>query len=188
MEDRAVMAAANDKCMRHARPTRAGAPSILDPRSSILVFVLALVFCAAARAGDLPEKFDPARDAAADVAHALALAKAGGKRVIVDVGGEWCSWCHVLDRFVDSNADVRALLDARYVWVKVNYSRENRNTQLLARWPKIAGYPHLFVLDASGRLLHSQDTSLLESGKGYDRRKFIDMLKRWAPLATPIHA
>jgi len=140
-----------------------------------------LGFAIAAAAADLPSRFDPSRDAAADVAHAVALAKAQGRHVIVDVGGEWCSWCHILDRFIAGNPDVRSLLDAKYVWVKVNFSKENRNEALLARWPKVAGYPHLFVLDANGRLLHSQDTGSLESGNGYDRRKFVAMLQRWSP-------
>jgi thioredoxin-related protein len=166
--------------MRHARLNRAGFPSILDPKSPILLFALALLLCTAARAADLPTNFDPSRDAAADVAHAIALAHADGKRVIVDVGGEWCSWCHVLDRFIADNTDVRSLLEAKYVWVKVNYSKENRNAALLARWPKIAGYPHLFVLDANGRLVHSQDTSELESGEGYGKGKFMAMLRKWS--------
>ena len=144
-------------------------------------FVLMLLASISTSAADLPAKFDPGRDAAADVAHAVALAKAEGKRVIVDVGGEWCSWCHVLDRFIAANPDVRALIDARYVWVKVNYSKENRNEALLRRWPAIEGYPHLFILDASGTLVHSQDTSALEAGHGYDRSKVLAMLTRFAP-------
>ena len=158
-------------------------------RSSLIPFLsLALLLCASVRAADLPTRFDPARDAAADVAHAVTLASAQGKRVIVDVGGEWCSWCHILDRFVAANADVRSRIAANYVWVKVNYSTENRNEALLTRWPKVAGYPHLFVLGANGRLLHSQDTGTLESGNGYDRAKFIAMLERWAapPAVTRI--
>lgn len=47
-------------------------------------------------AQDLPAKFDPARDPAKDVAAAATTAQ--GKRVIVDVGGQWCAWCHILDR------------------------------------------------------------------------------------------
>jgi thioredoxin-related protein len=159
---------------------RAGAPSIVDPRSPILILALTLLVCGSARSADLPANFDPARDAAADVAHAVALAKASGKRVIVDVGGEWCTWCHIMDRFIEANDDVRALIDANYVWVKVNFSKENRNEALLGRWPRIAGYPHLFVLDGHGALVHSQRTSLLESGKGYDKERFIAMLRKWA--------
>ena len=163
-------------------------PAIFELRSAICVFALALLACASARGSDLPATFDPARDAAADVAHAVALAKAQGKRVIVDVGGEWCSWCHILDRFVAANPDVRALIEARYVWVKVNYSKENRNEALLAQWPAIEGYPHLFVLDAAGKLLHSQDTAALESGNGYDKRRMLAFLEQWSagPAATRI--
>jgi thioredoxin-related protein len=146
-----------------------------------LIAIALLGFAIAAAAAELPARFDPSRDAAADVAEAIALANAQGKHVIVDVGGEWCSWCHILDRFIAGNPDVRSLIDAKYIWVKVNFSKENRNEALLARWPKVAGYPHLFVLDANGHLLHSQDTGRLESGNGYDRRKFVAMLQRWAP-------
>ena len=150
-------------------------------RSSILVLVLAFFASLGAQAADLPATFDPQRDAAADVAHAVSLAKAQGKRVIVDVGGEWCTWCHIMDRYIAANHDIGALIDANYVWVKVNFSKENRNEALLARWPKISGYPHLFVLDANGKLLHSQNTGELESGKSYDKGRFVAMLRAWAP-------
>ena len=161
-------------------------PVVRDHARLMAIAIAFLGLATAAAAADLPARFDPSRDAAADVAHAIALANAQGKHVIVDVGGEWCSWCHVLDRCIAGNADVRSLLDAKYVWVKVNYSKANRNEALLARWPKVAGYPHLFVLDADGRLLHSQDTGRLESGSGYDRRKFLAMLGRWAPPGTSV--
>ena len=140
-----------------------------------------LVVALTAVAEPLPSKFDPSRDAASDVATAVALAKSQGKRVIVDVGGEWCSWCHILDRFIARNADVKGLVDTNYVWVKVNYSKENRNEAFLSRWPKVAGYPHLFVLDGNGRLVHSQDTGELEKGKDYDKVKIVAFFKRWTP-------
>ena len=125
-------------------------------------------------------KFDPARDAAADVAAAVARARAQGKRVIVDVGGEWCTWCHILDRFVASEPDVKKRVDTRFVWVKVNFSKENKNEAVLGKWPKVAGFPHLFVLDASGQLLPSQNTGELESEKTYDKAKFIAFLDQAA--------
>lgn len=154
----------------------------LDPKASLLALAFALLLCSAsAGAGSLPDRFDPSRDAAADVAQAVALAKAQGKRVIVDVGGEWCSWCHVLDRFIAANDDVRSLIERNYVWVKVNYSKDNRNEAFLSRWPRIRGYPHLFVLDANGALVRSQDTGMLESGKGYDKSRVVTFLQRWRP-------
>ena len=127
----------------------------------------------------LPAKFDPSRDAAADVRTAVDMARAQKKRVLVDVGGEWCIWCHILDKFVASHPEVKKLVDEHYVWVKVNWSPQNRNEALLAPWPKIKGYPHLFVLDEQGKLLHSQDTSALEAGKDYDEQKMIAFLRQY---------
>lgn len=86
--------------------------------------------------------------------------------MIVDVGGEWCIWCHILDRFVAGNADVKQLVDTHYIWLKVNWSPQNKNEALLSRWPKFKGYPHLFVLDGEGKLVRSQDTGVLEAGQG----------------------
>lgn len=144
-----------------------------------LVALPLLLLAAGSFAADLPQKFDPHRDAAADLATALALATAQHKRVMVDVGGEWCSWCHLLDGFIASNEDVRQLVAANYVWLKVNYSPDNKNEQLLSRWPKVKGYPHLFVLDATGALVHSQDTSVLEAGHGYDKAKVLAFLRQY---------
>ena len=59
--------------------------------------------------------------------------------------------------------------------------RENKNEALLSKWPAIRGYPHLFVLDGDGRLLHSQETDVLEAGKDYDRAGFSEFLRKWAP-------
>jgi len=144
------------------------------------LIALLLAFALIARA-ELPAKFDPSRDAAKDVAAAVAKAKAAGKRVIVDVGGEWCVWCHILDGFIEANPDVRSLLDAKYVWVKVNWSPQNKNEALLSKWPAIKGYPHLFVLDGDGKLVHSQDTDVLEQGRGYSRERVTEFLRKWAP-------
>lgn len=153
-------------------------------RRGASIFVAAMLFAgmvlgAGVNPPSLPTTFDPKRDPERDLAAAVAQAKAERKRVLVDVGGEWCSWCHLMDRFFAQDAEARALRDANYVWVKINYSPENRNAQFLSRWPKSAGYPHLLVLDASGKLLHSQDTSELESGKGYSRERFRAFLERW---------
>jgi thiol:disulfide interchange protein len=152
----------------------------IESMRKFLTAAALLAFAAVALAADLPSVFDPARDGAADVAHAVALAKTQGKRVIVDVGGEWCTWCHVLDRFIAANDDVRDAIETHYVWVKVNFSKENENSALLARWPKVAGYPHLFVLDPDGAVVLSQDTEELEGGRSYDKARFLAFLARGA--------
>ena len=126
-------------------------------------------------------KFDPSRDPANDVAAAVDSASHSGKRILLDVGGEWCKWCHYLDRFFEQNRDVADFLHAKFVVVKVNYSKENRNEAFLSKYPKIPGYPHFFVLDSDGTFLYSQDTGELESGQGHDHDKVFAFLKKWAP-------
>ncbi len=78
-----------------------------------------------------------------------------------------------------ANKDLAETLHKEFVVVKVNWSKENKNEAVLSRYPKIPGYPHLFVLDSNGKLLHSQDTSELESGKGHDQDKVMAFFKKW---------
>lgn len=145
------------------------------------VVCLPLPALAAVEAPALPQDFDPSRDPARDLEVALRIARAAGRNVLVDVGGEWCSWCHILDRFFTAHPDLKHLRDQNYVWLKVNWSKENKNEAFLRRWPAVAGYPHLFVLDARGRLLHSQETSLLETTRDYDPVAMRAFLVKWEP-------
>jgi thioredoxin-related protein len=154
----------------------------------ILTAFVAFVMAAAPAAGysQTPgkeverEKFDPKRDAAKDIANAVTLAKKQNKRIILDVGGEWCGWCHKLDKFFLDDKECAKILKEKFIVVKVNFSQENENKAVLSKYPKIEGYPHLFVLDKEGKLLHSQDTGKLETGDHHDHDKVLAFLKKWS--------
>lgn len=126
-------------------------------------------------------KYDPKRDAARDIDDAVAEAKRTNRRILLEVGGEWCSWCHILDEFFDKHADLTALRDKNFVTVKINFSDENPNKEVLARYGEINGYPHIFVLASDGKLLHSQDTAVFEEGRGYVLERLTTFLTHWAP-------
>ena len=126
-------------------------------------------------------KFDPTRDAAADVQAAIVEARRSHRHIILDVGGEWCGWCHTLDRYFVEHADLKALRDKNYVWLKVNFSPENKNEALLSRYGQIQSYPWLFVLDQVGNLLKSQQTDPLEEGPSYNFVRLKAFLTQWAP-------
>ena len=146
-----------------------------------LLFVLALVLAVASlQAAEGGAAFDPKRDPAKDVEAAAQQASAENKRILLDVGGEWCIWCHALDKTLAGDPALSELLAASYVVVKVNFSEENWNRTFLAKFPAIESYPHLFVLDEKGKLLHSQDPSAFEKGKGYDPRALEGFLRKWA--------
>jgi hypothetical protein len=128
--------------------------------------------------------YDPGADPERDLRAAVREAGASGRRILVEVGGEWCSWCHILDRFVKEHDEIQGLWNEHFVTVKVHYDDEQPNEAFLSRYPRIEGYPHIFVLDRDGTLLHSQDTAELESGKTYSPGKMRAFLTRWASPET----
>jgi len=127
------------------------------------------------------EKFDPKRDPKVDLAAAIETASKMGRRIILDVGGEWCGWCVLMDKFLFRNKALDKLRKDNFVWIKINMSPENENVAFLSQYPEIKGFPHLFVLDEAGKLLHSQDTVALEKKETYDLAKFSEFLKLWSP-------
>jgi len=124
--------------------------------------------------------YDPKRDAAQDIQDAIKEAQHAHKRILLEVGGEWCSWCHTLDRFFDAHPELIQLRDRNFVTVKINFSEENENKEVLSRYGPIESYPHILVLDADGKLLLSKETGSLESGKTYDVERLTEFLKQWA--------
>jgi len=133
-----------------------------------------------------PEDFSSAYDAKRDPEKDLALAEAqatqGHKRILMEVGGTWCSWCRILDKYFDEHADLRGLRDTNFVLLKVNMGPSNENQSFLARYPAIPGYPWIFVLDEHGKLLYSEDTNGLEDrATGYSSKAIKDFLTTWKP-------
>ena len=125
--------------------------------------------------------FYPGRNASTDLQNTIAEAQRTNKNIILDVGGEWCIWCHRIDAFIEGHQDISDFLHNNFVEMKVNYSTENKNEEFLSKYPQIPGYPHFFVLNKDGNLLHSQDTGKLEGGKDYNPEKFMAFLKEWTP-------
>jgi hypothetical protein len=125
--------------------------------------------------------YDPRRDAEQDVRDAVVEAHRTGRRVLLEVGGNWCIWCHILDRFFQEHPYLLEIREQNFVTVAVNYGPENKNHRVLGRYPPIPGYPHFFVLDEDGTLLRSQSTSELQQGSSYSRRRVEEFLLEWAP-------
>lgn len=144
--------------------------------------MLALLLPVAVHAADKP--FDPTRDAAADLAAAQKQARAEHKLILLDVGGNWCSWCIIFDRLSHDDAKLHSILDKKYIVLHINMSKENENTAFLSRYPKIPGYPHFFLLDARGNLILSQGTEIFErthkSADGYDPDMLTEFFQRQA--------
>ena len=135
---------------------------------------------------DTVKLYNPSADAGKELAVALQSAADHKKHVLIQVGGNWCSWCVRLHGFFDSNQQIDSILKADYVLLRINYSPENKNQEILAKldYPQRFGFPVLLVLDSNGKRLHTQDTGLLELGKGYDAEKITRFLLSWNTAAT----
>ena len=134
----------------------------------------------------LNARFDPARDAAADLEMAKVEAQRGGKRIVLELGDAACAECAVLDERIEGEAPLRHRRDAGFIWVKVDRSAPG-NVAFLAAYPGSAEAhaPHLLVLDADGQVLHAQSGhDLLRKGKP-DRRRIEAFLEEWAPPEAP---
>ena len=122
--------------------------------------------------------YDASRDPAKDLQDAIALATKTQKKILLEVGGDWCIYCNIMDETFDSHPQLKRLRDANYVTVKVNFSKENPNEAFLSHYPKIPDYPHFFVLNSKGALLLSQPTHPFEHGKKYNAGKIEAFLRK----------
>ena len=126
-------------------------------------------------------KFDPKRDPAADLRAAMGEAQRTGKRIILDVGGDWCVYCHQLDRLFEQHPELARLRDENFVTLAVFYGKDNKNPQFFAHYEKIQAIPQFYVLDEQGRPLPSQNLIELRDGGTYSPEKMKTFLLRWSP-------
>jgi thioredoxin-related protein len=140
-----------------------------------------VALCLVATCGRLGRDYDPSRDAEQDLRRAVEQAQSSGRRILLIVGGEWCSWCKTLDRFIKNTPEVAVIWNGQFITVHVNVSPENENTAFLSQFPEISEYPHILVLDKDGHLLHSQGTSQFESGGSYSTQRVMAFLEAWTP-------
>jgi len=104
---------------------------------------------------------------------------------LLDVGGNWCPWCKLLDRTLHQDAKLNDALESNFVVVHVNWSIDSQNKVFLANYPKVSGYPFFFVLSANGKLFQAQPTDPLETDhkidNGYNQSAILEFLTKWAP-------
>ena len=132
------------------------------------------------------EIYDPSVNAMSEITRAVNIAKKSNKHVFVKVGGNWCGWCKLYDKFSNSDEDIALIMMQEYTTVLVNWSPENRNLEAmnyLGR-PQRFGYPVFIILDGNGNVLHTQDTALLEEGRGYNKNHVLRFLKVWTYSAV----
>ncbi|MCR5709300.1 MAG: thioredoxin family protein [Bacteroidales bacterium] len=161
---------------------------------ALSLLALLLPLAAGAQEG-MKKVYDETVDQNTQIDNALKQARAEGKFVVCQVGGNWCPWCLRFADFITKDAEIKGLIDKNFVYIHVDYSpktfkddpaRKKRTEKMMKRLgnPGRFGFPVFVVLDAKGNVLHTQDSSFLEEGKGYDKAKVLRFFKNWTPEAV----
>lgn len=137
-----------------------------------------------------PDLYNPSADAKSEIAIAVENAKKANKNVMIQVGGNWCSWCIEFHRFIKEDSLLSATLQNNYEYVLLNYSKEQKNEDVLAdfQFPQRMGFPVFIVLDDMGDRIHTQNSWYLEKEKSYDPDKVKNFFDNWSTDAlNPEH-
>lgn len=86
----------------------------------------------------------------------LATANSQNRKLIVIFGADWCPDCRALDGIL-AEPDIKAILDAEFVMMKVDVGRFDKNLSLNEKLgnPIQNGIPSLVVVSPKGELITS---------------------------------
>jgi thiol:disulfide interchange protein len=131
----------------------------------------------------LPYPYDEGADAMADVDAALARARSSGKRVLIDLGGNWCAWCRMLAGVMEL-PEMKPFMAEHFELVTVDVSsvsgKIDRNLDVPERFgvAEVDGVPWMIVLAPDGTVLHS---SYEVTDQNHEQpQEMADWLASWA--------
>ena len=160
----------------------------------VVALLCALMPFAASAQEGLKKVYDEEINPNQQIDQAVKQAKAEGKFVICQVGGNWCPWCLRFADFITRDADIAQLIADNFVYIHVNYNpraakegdKAKEAAAMLKRLnnPGRFGYPVFVVLNSKGQVIHIQDSSFLEEGNGYNKEKVARFFKNWTPKAV----
>ena len=148
-----------------------------------LLMLLGFVFRLSTQAQKL---YNPQADADKDIAAAIKQARAENKHVLIQAGGNWCSWCVEFERFAKTTPKIDSVIKAGYVWYHLNFSKENENKKIFAKYGYAQRFvfPVFLILNGKGERIHTQNSEYMEDGKkSYHPAKVQAFLEMWAPRA-----
>ena len=142
---------------------------------------------------ELKKVYNEDIDPIAQIDQAVVKAKSEGKYVICQVGGNWCPWCLKFADFITKDTTISKVIAENFEYIHVNYNpRKSQGEAKMAQGKALMkrlnnagrfGFPVFVVLDKEGKILHIQDSSFLEEGRGYNQEKVLRFFKNWTPQA-----
>jgi thiol-disulfide isomerase/thioredoxin len=129
-----------------------------------------------------PAPYDLTVDANAAVDAAFARARKSHKRVLIDLGGNWCGDCRILAGVMDL-PQMHRFLTAHFEIVEVNVGRFDTNLQIPARFgltKRLVGVPTVLIATPDGKLVNGGDVFALADARHMEPQAVADWLAKWA--------
>jgi len=126
--------------------------------------------------------YDEAADANAVVNAAFHRARLNHKRVLIDLGGNWCGDCRILAG-VMALPSVQPFLQSHFEIVEVNVGRFDKNLQIPARFgftARLRGVPTVLITSPNGKLLNRNDVFALADARHMQPQGVVDWLSKWS--------
>ena len=126
------------------------------------------------------QPYHPEEDGYMRINQLLQQAKKENKKVLVQIGGNWCVWCLRFNHLVTTNPELKKILNKKYIYYHLNFSPENENEKAFKKYgnPGVQyGYPAFLILSSKGEVLFTQKSEDLEDGKGYNPKKVKKFLQ-----------
>lgn len=127
--------------------------------------------------------YDEHADADKAVAAAFARARLSHKRVLIDLGGNWCGDCLVLANLMEL-PELKTFMQANFEMVSVDVGRFNKNLQVPARFgitQRLEGVPSILIVEPDGKtLVDAGHVSALADARHMTPQGLADWLAQWA--------
>lgn len=148
-----------------------------------IIIIIAMTFGSAMAQNKV---YNPDLDGMKQIREAVDMAQKEGKYVLCQVGGNWCPWCLRFAEFTTTDSVVAPIVEKNFVYIHVNYSKENKNLEAMKYLgnPARFGFPVFVVLDEKGTPIHIQNSAYLEEGKGYNSKLVSEFLLNWTRAAV----
>ncbi|MGH6890060.1 MAG: thioredoxin family protein [Rhizomicrobium sp.] len=126
--------------------------------------------------------YDEKVNAESAVAAAFARARTSHKRVLIDLGANWCADCRILSGVMQL-PQMRAFLNAHYEIVLVDVGRFDTNLQIPARFgiaQRLEGVPAVLIADPDGTLVNKDHVEGIDGAGSMTPQAIADWLAQWA--------
>jgi len=101
------------------------------------------------------------------------------RKVLIDMGGNWCPDCRILAGIFQVPA-VDTWINSQFVVVPVNVGRVDTNLDIAEKYGvKIKAVPTVLVITADGKLLDRDGADALGNARAMSQQSVLDLIGQW---------